>query len=814
MKNSESQRFDKDLVVKPREHHIAAPENIQAADGEKLKTYLRDLQSYIITGEKTGESLEQEVLPLRSATYLRADDAGYKFPVCYDLEKGNFISLYGLLEHLVEQHFNESTLEIIQTQLPEIFSAAQKKTIEEENGLAGEKLVGAIIGALRTLDISSPDTEAFALKIKEVQNELSKRVNILFDFTEKTAFQLLNLQNQLRSDYNSEFLKILKKAITGLKELLSLQDDESDHTFGQFDFAEELISFNKIRAIEVDTVSSHLPKSSLKRLKSSLQTLLNAQEVYSHKTTTIFASTEVIRSFDLEHIFTGVNLQTASDSPCYPARLQSQKDLKEFVKTIAALRMGNLMIEQKYDEHLHDIYFDQFDLSYLTKDDLKYLAPTIVIEDSRQLMRRSNDFLALLGNDSFVKILGVNHLDDLFRMNNQDEPNYLELASLAIFRRNSYVFQGGIDSPSALKETFKEGLDFPGSVVWNVLMPSGAIEHDNAKYFELTAAIESRYFPRIEYKANERTFAGRQIKLDANPAADASFSTYEQEIKSGTEVESKVFQSTIPAFLAMNSSLKDTLEIIDPMYQNPNFISVEEYLELSPDALHGKIPFIWMVDDQNTLKQAAIPVNWIQICRNRLEYWTFLQSIAGTNKTHMQADLEALKSEWEEAKNGEVEKLKSTLNEQFEQERSGILEQGISRMLSGLLNEDDLEGALMQISKQEYQPKPEVVQDEVPATEEAIKEEEEYKEIKPVTNEAWVESEECTSCKDCIVALPSVFKYNDDKQAYVYNPKGGTFAQIVAAAEKCPARCIHPGTPQNKNEKSLEKWIKRAEKYN
>ena len=38
-----------------------------------------------------------------------------------------------------------------------------------------------------------------------------------------------------------------------------------------------------------------------------------------------------------------------------------------------------------------------------------------------------------------------------------------------------------------------------------------------------------------------------------------------------------------------------------------------------------------------------------------------------------------------------------------------------------------------------------------------------------------------------------VFAYNEQKQAIVINPKGAKFADIVKAAEKCTAGCMHPG---------------------
>jgi pyruvate-ferredoxin/flavodoxin oxidoreductase len=59
-----------------------------------------------------------------------------------------------------------------------------------------------------------------------------------------------------------------------------------------------------------------------------------------------------------------------------------------------------------------------------------------------------------------------------------------------------------------------------------------------------------------------------------------------------------------------------------------------------------------------------------------------------------------------------------------------------------------------------------------------------------------------------------VFAYNDQKLAIVINPKGAKFADIVKAAEKCTAFCLHPGTPWNMNEPGIEKLMARAAKQN
>jgi ferredoxin len=80
--------------------------------------------------------------------------------------------------------------------------------------------------------------------------------------------------------------------------------------------------------------------------------------------------------------------------------------------------------------------------------------------------------------------------------------------------------------------------------------------------------------------------------------------------------------------------------------------------------------------------------------------------------------------------------------------------------------------------------------------------------------EPYIDTSRCTSCNECTNINSRLFAYDASKQAYIKDAKAGTFAQLVMAAEKCPAGLIHPGTPLNPNEKDLAKWIKRAEPFN
>ena len=85
--------------------------------------------------------------------------------------------------------------------------------------------------------------------------------------------------------------------------------------------------------------------------------------------------------------------------------------------------------------------------------------------------------------------------------------------------------------------------------------------------------------------------------------------------------------------------------------------------------------------------------------------------------------------------------------------------------------------------------------------------------IQALPDEPWIESVLCTSCNDCINVNPRLFVYDDNKQATIADPRAGTYAELVAAAEACPAQCIHPGEPLNPSEPNLADLVARAKRF-
>jgi pyruvate-ferredoxin/flavodoxin oxidoreductase len=77
-----------------------------------------------------------------------------------------------------------------------------------------------------------------------------------------------------------------------------------------------------------------------------------------------------------------------------------------------------------------------------------------------------------------------------------------------------------------------------------------------------------------------------------------------------------------------------------------------------------------------------------------------------------------------------------------------------------------------------------------------------------------IDTENCISCNECVAINPNIFAYNDQGKAIIKDAQGGPYKDLVRSAEKCTAGVIKPGLPADRSQPDIEKWIKRAEKYN
>ncbi|RIV34289.1 ferredoxin [Flagellimonas lutimaris] len=791
---------------------VLTREQEPAPQNEELKSYRDQLHKYFVQGVKTDFCQNISVAPILSAPCLRGIVPAMHYPVLFDWEKSNLCSLHERLEVLISNHCAADISSVLIEKLPSILLSLQGKLQVAEPELNYGFQVHELMEILGNA-LGDDTPKDFQKQLDPIKQKLLSYKGPIMGFGARTPFHLLHIHLKARIATFSEFIVDIQRKLSGLSEIVDLQDKGREKDSTHFEFARDLLSLDEVQDVAPRKVSSNLPKARLEGIRDSIKVLSNAVKSYTENPTKIFITKKLLESYDLNEVFGQATMEVVESDAISHANTYLKKELSNFVALIRAMRLAELEIGQTYDESLHDAYFAGFAQSYLNDGDVKYFPPVIVIDESRNIADQPKDFLSLLSDGAFVKVFAINTLNDInLPVASELEESSLEIASLAIFRRNAYVYQGSIEDPYAFENALRDGLNATAPVLWNVLLPDAGSEYGPGCPIRIHRAIESRQFPRLTYDIEAGMDFGSHFNLEDNPQCDLLYPNQVLEIKIPRGKHTEQISLSSADYLAMETRNLQALEIIPDWYQKESLVSVVDYLSADPESQIGKIPIIRVVDEDYKLHRAAIPASWLQRIRSRLDYWRFLQELGGVKSQHFENKLSRSKAEWTQAKEVELKELEARLSEEFETQRSADIEKAIHNILFALM-EGKTDLASLAINSTAPGPVSGSLEadqesvETVPAPKETLKEE------VLVSKVTWVESDECTSCNDCINAVPNVFKYNSNKQAHVHNPKGDTYAKIVAAAEKCPAMCIHPGLPHDPNEPGLEKLLKRAEKY-
>jgi pyruvate-ferredoxin/flavodoxin oxidoreductase len=265
------------------------------------------------------------------------------------------------------------------------------------------------------------------------------------------------------------------------------------------------------------------------------------------------------------------------------------------------------------------------------------------------------------------------------------------------------------------------------------------------------------------------------IDLEGNPSLEDDWPMYAIDYidENGNEAKLEV-PMTFADFAATEGRFRKQFRKAPPETWNSDMVPMHEFLELDEDDREGKFPYIWGVDGKNRLMRILCSEEMAKSCAERRHFWRQLKGIAAEMD---KVDVDAVVAQ---AKADMASRLSSTLLSMAD---SG----DVTALANAVTGGGNGTGTFVATTA----PRPSLA------------------DYEPV----WIESPECTACDECININPKMFGYNGDKLAIVLNPQAGSYKDVVKAAEKCTAGCIHPGTPWNMGEKDIDKLIKRAEKY-
>ena len=460
-----------------------------------------------------------------------------------------------------------------------------------------------------------------------------------------------------------------------------------------------------------------------------------------------------------------------------------------------AIRMAEMALEDKYNPLEHDSWFQQFNWKDFSKEEWDLCPPVVSVGGdgamydigfqnlSRALASGMPIKVLVLDTQVYSNTGGqactsgfISQVADMSpygkAMKGKEEMRK-EMSLIGLAHRTSYVLQGSISNVTHLLEGFIDGLNSRRPALFNiyaVCQPEHGVA-DDASARQSKLAVESRAYPLMRFDPDEGETIEECLELEGNPESDADWPSYTLNY---VDEKGKDCSMTLPVtfadFAASEGRFRKQFRVAPPETWNDEMLRLDEFLQLDEDDREGRFPYIWGVNDNNQLTRILCSAEMVLSCEERLSFWHQLKGIAGElNKVDVDALIEQTKVDM-------ASKLSSTLLSLSASGGAAILSDGFVKP-TGAGNGST-----------------------------ATSEVEDYEAV-------WVETPECTACDECTDLAPNIFSYNDDKKVYIKNSKGGSFKDIVRAAEKCTAECIHPGTPWNMAEKNIEKLMKRAEKF-
>ncbi|MHC4414692.1 MAG: ferredoxin [Planctomycetota bacterium] len=515
--------------------------------------------------------------------------------------------------------------------------------------------------------------------------------------------------------------------------------------------------------------------------------------------------------------------QAEPDRICHSAAALFDELAATHADLFGAMRIARLELAGAYESPRHDALREAFEWRAFSRQELLRLPPVLAVESARHLAGSGMlDLSRLLLSGRPLEIVVTVQPATNAGFAGGDDPLTgfrFELAYLGVSHREALVHQSSAARPVHLLECFARSLDATRTSLHVIASglsadgrnpPLGAWLHGGA-------ALEGRAHPLFHYNPEAGETWARRLDFSANPQPESDWPVYELPCRNAAaEDETMTIAFTFADFALMEPCYRDHFRILPPAVTGDELATVDEYLLRPAAETLDRIPFIWAADAKGRLHRLVITRRLAFACRDRLGYWRTLQELSGVRNEYVREAVERERERLEADFAAERAQRAEAHLAELEQAKAGAAGEAMQRLARALLDTDlsalgavTLTGPAPAEAPTALAPvaAPPTQDPQGPAPEAEVEEAVGFE-------EPWIDSALCTSCNDCLDINRQLFIYNSNKQAVLGDLSSGTFADLVKAAEKCPAKCIHPGKPLNPDEPNLEELIERAKPFN
>ncbi len=680
--------------------------------------------------------------------------------------------------------------------------------------LARDLVVDAGKALQKQLGLKESDQEVLQADLDELVDNIPVGSHFL-PYTHNVALHLLQHTIRHRTQWQREqMMRRIGQAVRGLQQLVEVEAEKKSD--GKI-IGEGSKYFDSSFMANVLVNKSHgsvlMSPERMQRIKATLDVLTGFEmdESILHL---------VVRpgSFSIGDAGS-INIVESTD-PCTKALELHDLVADKLSKVFASLRTAELDVAGAYDSRFHDSWFESFAAEAFSDDEKQMISTVVALETAEHATDDCmQSFSTILASGKPVQIL----LNIDPHTNPGRESDFLgglrmELAYLGIGHRHAVINQMSAAKYESLLSGFSAALGSHQACLH--LIDTGFSDPQPLHpWIMATAALESRAHPAIKFDptstvdTEEMTFAG-----NPSPEDDWATNTAVYRGEQGESVEEEV-EFTFADYCLLKPDLLDHFRLIADGCNSEDFVSVADCLNATADEQDRMIPFIWSVDGNGLMRKLVVSRRLLFSCLDRLNFWQTVQSLSGVKNAFVDEAVAKARGEEQSQAASEREELAREYEETLQQARTESANEVMGRLTNALMELDlTLESPVpaASLSQAEEPAASPVIEEtespEVSAPEPAAAEEDDEDEIS--FDEPWIDSIFCTTCDDCLELNKQMFVYNDNRQAIISDAKAGTFAQMVEAAELCPARCIHPGKPLDSSEGDLDDLVKRAEPFN
>ncbi len=515
--------------------------------------------------------------------------------------------------------------------------------------------------------------------------------------------------------------------------------------------------------------------------------------------------------------------------------------MRKMADGFAAVRRAELELGDGYDPKRDEAFFARFDWHQFGDDEFALCPPIFAVGGDGAMMDIGFQNLSrLLASGKPVRVIvldtqvysntggqactsgflgQVSDMAAYGKGQHGKEEVRKELALLAIAHRGAYVLQASQASPSHMLGGVLRALQSrrPAVMVLHCPCPPEHGIADEGAERAARLALESRAFPVLEHNPDAGATLAEQLNLDGNPALDDPWPSYELRYldESGAE-QTMTVPVTTADWAATELRFRKHFVPLPDNADADDLVPFHEFLLLPREEREGKRPFIYTIDAQRRLARLVASPEIVALAEDRLGFWSLLRQMSGRELAESVRDEVAdaavtpVRAEYE----ARLADIKATYPPRIARRlaegliRAGNGKQTIADLLAKVQAMPDLvalgpEGSATAVPGAPAAPAAAKAAAAPAAAAAGV----------GLALEPYIDTERCTSCDECTKLNAKMFAYNAKKQAFIKDPRAGTFRELVIAAERCTVGIIHPGTPLNPKEKDLPKWTKRAERF-